>query len=50
MAAGRKDVLDETTGAVVAEGVTEKQAQTIAANLPTSHTVKVKAAAEPESG
>ena len=52
MAAGeKKDVVDETTGAVVAEGVTAAQAKRIADNLPTSHTVKVKAAAgESESG
>lgn len=45
--AGKKDVVDETTGAVVAAGVTEAQAKKIADNLPSSHTVKVQAA-DPE--
>ncbi len=44
--AGKKDVVDVTTGAVVATGVSEAQAKKIADNMPTSHDVKVKAAAE----
>ena len=43
MAGGaRKDVVDETTGQVVASGVTEAQAKKISENLASSHTVKVK--------
>ena len=43
---GKKDVYDETTGQVVAAGVTAAQAKKIADNLAKSHTVKVQAAAE----
>jgi hypothetical protein len=50
MAGSKKDVVDETSGLVIAEGVTEAQAKKLVDNAPASHTVKVQAAAEPETG
>lgn len=46
--AGKKDVVDATTGVVVAAGVSEAKAKKIAENMPTSHDVKVQAAAGEE--
>jgi hypothetical protein len=49
--ADRYEVLDETTGNVVATDLTKNQAEKVAGNVATSHTVKVQAAAEaPETG
>lgn len=42
MAGSKKDVYDETSGLVIAAGVSEAQAKKIVDNAPSSHTVKVK--------
>jgi hypothetical protein len=50
MAGKRVDVVDETTGDVVATDLTEKQAEAYIANAVTSHTYTAGPAAEDPPG